>query len=182
MSFRLLSLAMAGAACISLSACASSRNLDESLTDLGANTEMKGVLFTDRSYDYSDIDLTFYEGRLLLTGAMRAEEGRKKLIENAWKVDGVDQVIDEIIIGDRTSIGQGFEDARIDKTLRAKLIGDRDIVSSDYKIAVSGAHVFLLGKATDKESLDSALAHARSVAGVEKVVSYVTVPTANEIE
>ncbi|MEL7487484.1 MAG: BON domain-containing protein, partial [Pseudomonadota bacterium] len=128
---------------------------------------------TDRNYDYSDIDITIYEGRLLLTGTMRSEDGRKRLIANAWKADNVRQVIDEIFIGDKTPIGQGLSDSRIDQAINAKLLTDRGIASADYKIAVSGGVVFVLGVARDEVALNRALNHARSTAGVKKVVSHV---------
>lgn len=161
-------------AAILLSACGSSRSLDNSFTDLSANTQLKAVLFADRSHDYSDIDLTLYEGRLMLTGAMRSEEGHKKLIENAWKAEGVTQVIDEVLIDSKTSFGQGFEDSRIDQVLRAKLLASKDVTSGDYKIAVSKGVVYLLGSARNQEELDAAVENARSIAGVEKVVSHIT--------
>lgn len=162
------------AAALALGACASSRNLDQTFTDMAGDAELKGVLFADRTHDYGDVDITLYEGRLLLTGTMHSEDGRAKLIENAWKAEGVKEVIDEIFVGDGTSFGQGFEDARIDQTLRAKLIADKGTSSADYKIAVSGAVVYLIGAARSQEELDRALELARTIGGVEKVVSYVT--------
>ena len=161
------------AAALGLAACASSRNLDQSFSDLAGNADLKNVLFADRTHDYSDVDITLYEGRLMLTGTMPSEAGRKKLIENAWKADNVKEVIDEVFIGDDTSFGQGFEDARIDQVLRARLIADKDVVSGDYKIAVSGAVVYLLGASRRQSDLDRALELARTVPGVEKVVSHV---------
>lgn len=157
-----------------LAACASSRSLDKSVSDFTGNAELKGVLFTDRSHDYSDIDLTLYEGRLLLTGSMRSESGRIKLVENAWKAGGVDQVIDEIYIGDKTPFGQGFSDARIDQTLRTRLIAS-EVVSSRFKFSVSNGVVYVLGEARDDNEHTKTLDIARDVAGVEKVVSHIAV-------
>ncbi len=157
------------------SACASSRNLDQSVTDIGADGELKAVLFADRQHDYGDIDITVFEGRLLLTGSMRSEEGRRKLVENAWKARGVDQVIDEIVIGDKTSIGQGLSDARIDTALRSKLIVNDDVKSGDYKIAVSDGVVFLLGAVRSERSLTEALDIARDINGARRVVSHVII-------
>ncbi len=157
------------------SACASSRNLDESVTDIGADGELKAVLFADRKHDYGDIDITIFEGRLLLTGTMRSEEGRQRLIENAWKAGGVDQVIDEIVVGGKTSFGQGLEDARIETALRSKLIVEGGVKSGDYKIAVSDSVVYLLGATFAERSLGEALELARSTGGVSRVVSHVLV-------
>lgn len=158
-------------------ACASSRNLDESVTDIGADGELKAVLFADRRHDYADIDISVFEGRLLLTGTMRSDEGRQRLIENAWNARGVDQVIDEIVVGGKTSFGQGFEDARIETALRSKLVFEGGVRSANYKIAVSGGVVYLLGATYSDRSLKEALELARSTGGVEKVVSHVLVRT-----
>lgn len=155
--------------------CASSRNLDESVSDIGADAALKGVLFADRSHDYGDVDLTIFEGRLMLTGTMKSEEGRRQLIDNAWKAEGVDQVIDEIIVGDGTPLGQGFEDAGIDAALRARLIADDAVKSGGYKASVSKGVVYLLGVARSEAELNAALNVARSISGVEKVVSHVLV-------
>lgn len=162
-------------AVLCLAACASSRSLDDSFTDIAANAEMKSVLFSDRSHDYSDVDLTVHEGRLMLTGTMRTDEGHEKLIANAWKADGVEQVIDEIKVDEKTSFGQGFEDTRIDQTLRAKLLADADVTSGDFKIAVSNAIIYLIGSTRTQAELDEALQLASTINGVEKVVHYVTV-------
>jgi len=174
MTSSLLRIAALGLTLLALSACASSRSLDQSFADISGNAELKGVLFTDREHDYGDIDITLYEGRLLLTGTMRSEVGRKKLIENAWKADSVDEVIDEIFVGDKTPFTQGFEDTRIDQVLRTKLIADRDVTSGDYKIAVSNAVVYLIGSAQNEAELEEATRLAANISGVEKVVSYVT--------
>jgi len=153
--------------------CASSRSLGASVDDFGASTKLKSVLFADRSHDYADIDITISEGRLLLTGTMRSEEGRRKLVENAWKAKSVKLVIDEVFVGDKTNFGQGVEDARIDAAIRSKLIGDRGLKSSDYNIAVSNGVAYLLGVAPNDVALERVLNHARSTSGVSKVVSHI---------
>ncbi len=163
----------AAAALLTLGACASSRSLDASLSDLGGDAELKGILFTDRSHDYSDVDITLFEGRLLLTGTMHTEDGRNKLIANARKTGGVQEVIDEIFIGDQTPFLQGVEDARIDQTLRARLLAAGDVTSTRYKIAVSNGIIYLIGAAHDQAELDRALKIAGSIRGAEKVVNHV---------
>ena len=160
-----------------LAACATSKNIDESVTDIGAGTELSATLFADRKHDYGDIDVTVFEGRILLTGTMRSDEGRRKLVENAWKVGGVDQVIDEVVVGGKTSFGQGLRDARIDTALRARLSTDGEVKSGNYKIAVSDGVVYLLGATASQKDLDEALAIARSRRGVARVVSHVLIRT-----
>lgn len=158
--------------CAAAAACASSRTLGGSVNEIGAGAELKAMLFADRSYDYSDVDLTIYEGRLMLTGTMLTVDGHKKLVENSWKADGVKQVIDEISIGEHTSFGQGLEDTRIDQTIRTKYLTSGNIRNANYKIAVSDGVVYLLGVARDEDELNGALEAARTVSGVKAVVSH----------
>lgn len=173
MSQKLIRAALAVVAVAFLSACASSRSLDDSFSDLGGNADLKGILFTDRSHDYSDVDITLFEGRLMLTGTMRTEAGHARLIENAWKADGVKQIIDEVLIAEKTSFGQGLADTRIDQTLKTKLIADGDVVSGRYKVAVSRGVVYLIGAAKSEKEREEALSLARAIGGVERVVSHV---------
>ena len=160
---------------LALTACASSRSLDDTFTDFSASSNLRGILFSDRQHDYGDVDITMHEGRLMLTGSMFTEDGRAKLIENAWKAEGVTQVVDEIVIGEKTRFSQGLEDTRIDNVLRGRLIGADGVTSGRYKIAVSQSVVYLIGDARDQTELDKALAIASSISGVEKVVNHVQV-------
>jgi len=154
-------------------ACASSRSLDDSFSDIGANAQLKSVLFADRQHDYADIDITIYEGRLMLTGSMRTEDGRAKLIENAWKAEGIEVVIDEVVVSDKTPFLQGVMDSRIDQAFKTRLIAAESVVSSRYKVAVSNSVIYLIGAARDQAELDEALAIASTVSGVSKVVTHV---------
>jgi osmotically-inducible protein OsmY len=170
----MLRIAILALAAATLAACASSRSLSGSLSDISSDAQLKAVLFADRSHDYGDIDLTIYEGTLLLTGTMRSDDGRNAAVANAWKADGVKAVIDEIIVGDKTSIGQGIEDSRIEAALRARLIGDEAVKSGDFKIAVSGGVVYLIGAARDEAQIARATAIAADVSDVVRVVSHVS--------
>ncbi len=167
---------LAGALAIALlvsSACTSSRKLDQSFSDLGAGTNLRGILFADRAHDYADVSVTIYEGRVLLTGAMRTEEGKQKVIDNARRADGVKEVIDEIKVGDKISFGRSAADTRIGTALRSRLLADGRVYHNDYRYDVSEGVVYLIGAARTQESLNRALELARTTRGVKEVVSYV---------
>ncbi|MEO0850566.1 MAG: BON domain-containing protein, partial [Pseudomonadota bacterium] len=127
---------------ISIAACGSSRSAGANIDDVGANSALKRVLLFDREHDYGDVDITVFEGRVMLTGTMRAQDGQSRLVENAFKAPNVVQVIDETVLAERTSIGQGFEDSRIDRALKTKLLTDRGVTSRNYKIAVSNGVIY----------------------------------------
>lgn len=163
------------AAVMLIPGCASERTLGGTFRSIGSDASLKTKLFTDRRFDYSDIDLTVSEGRLLLTGTMRSEEGKAVLIERARLVRGVRQVIDEVAIDEKTSRGQGWDDSEIDRTLKTRMLTQRGVDSRNYKVAVSQGVVYLIGRARDDQELQNALAIARDVKGVSRVVSYVNI-------
>lgn len=158
---------------LAAAACASSPTLSGAVNDLGSDAELKAILVADRTHDYSDVDLTIFEGRLMLTGSVASEDARRRLVENAFRASGVDQVIDEIFVGDRTPFRRGVSDSRIDAAIKTKYIASGDVRSGNYKIAVSSGVVFLLGVARDQKELDAALKIASETAGVRSVVSHV---------
>jgi len=153
--------------------CSSSRSFGANIDDFNADTGLKKVLFFDRDYDYSDVDITVFEGRVLLTGTMRSQGGQARLVENAFKAKNVIQVIDETILLPKTPFKQGLVDGRIDQALKARLLTDRGISSRNYKVAVSGSTVYIIGVARDETELTRTLNHAASTSGVQRVISHV---------
>ena len=173
LSKQILIFVLAGLFLLAATGCASSRSFGANIDDFSADTGLKKNLLFDRKHDYSDVDITVFEGRVMLTGTMRSQEGQQKLVENAFKAQNVIQVIDETVLSPKTSIGQGFQDSRIDQALRTKLITDRGITSRNYKIAVSDGTIFLIGVARDETELTRALNLAAATSGVRRVVSHV---------
>lgn len=169
---RTMRLFFAGAL-LAASACASSPTLSGAFSDIGSDAELKAILVADRKHDYSDVDLTVYEGRLMLTGSVASQDARRRLVENAFKASGVKQVIDEIFVGDRTPFRRGVDDSRIDGAIKAKYLTSSAVRSGNYKISVSSGVVYILGVARDQNELDAALAMASETAGVRSVVSHV---------
>ena len=155
-----------------MSACASSRSLGASFGDLDAGARIDQIIRTEKAHDYRDVDVTLFEGRLLFTGTVESEEARQHLINAAWSVDAISQIIDETYVGENTTFGQGVADSRIDTEIRVRLTTHRDVKASDVKIAVSNGVVYLLGVARDQQTLEAVLNVARTSRGAHKVVSH----------
>ncbi|MBY0423642.1 MAG: BON domain-containing protein, partial [Parvularculaceae bacterium] len=138
-------IALAALALFAAAGCASDRTLGGSVNAIGSEATLKSRLFADRDHDYGDVDLTLSQGRLLLTGTMRTEEGRAVLVERARTVKGVSEVIDSIVVGEKTTGGQGFEDGRIHEEVRTRWIARRQVDSRNFKMAVSQGVVYVIG-------------------------------------
>ncbi|MCI5045537.1 MAG: BON domain-containing protein [Aquisalinus sp.] len=166
-------LLVAAAASVMITGCATNRTFGGGVDDVTADINLRARLFDDGLYDYSDVDLTVYEGRVLLTGTMRTREGKKHLEQLAARSANVEEVMNEIIIGQKTPFNQGTSDALIDEKLGFALLADNGVYRANYQIAVSGGIVYLLGVAQGPAELTRVTDHARNIRGVNKVVSHV---------
>ncbi|NHK28187.1 BON domain-containing protein [Parvularcula flava] len=153
--------------------CAQNRTIGGNVDDAAADIALKANLVKDEKYDYSDVDITVFEARVMLTGSMRTEEGKAHLERLAQNSPNVKQVINEIIVGEKTSFQQGTRDALIDQRLAAALLTDTGVVRRNYQFTVSNGVVYMLGVAQGPTELTRATEQARRIDGVKKVVSHV---------
>ena len=125
---------------------------------------------------YRKAGLQVQNRRVLVTGVMPSEEMRAKTIELAWQADGVKEVINEVQIGDG-SFGDYTQDTWISTQLKADLLLDAEVSSINYSIQTVRGVVYIIGIAQSDQELQRVLNHARGLANVRKVVSYVQVKT-----
>lgn len=119
------------------------------------------------------IGLTIDQGRVLLTGRAKDAQMRLDAVRLAWQADGVKEVINEIQIDNDSGIIDSARDTWITTQLRSRITFDADIHSQNYSIDTVDGVVYLMGVATSQAELDRVTQHARSVANVQRVVSYV---------
>lgn len=151
---------------------AQERSLGDGFDDVGIRTRIKSGLTSD-DINFGDVDVNSVEARVLLTGSVETEDQRRAAAKIAWESDGVAEVIDELVVGPRTTPRQGGADTRIETSLRTRLITDGKVPNTNYVIVVSQGVVHLMGLAPDQAELDRVTEHARTVSGVKKVVSHV---------
>ena len=92
---------------------------------------------------------------------------------DAWQINGVHEVFNELQVTDRGGVSDYLTDARIATQLRFKLMRDGDIASINYTIEAINKIVYLIGIAQSQQELERVTGHARTISGVSKVVSYV---------
>ena len=164
---------LAGTALVLLAACVQNRTLGEGIDDVGADLNLKRQLLFDGDLKTADVDLTVFEGRLLLAGTVPSEADYQGLLQRARRVGSIREVIDEVRIGPKTTRSQGAKDVVIDQKLGAALLTDNGVIRNNYQIVVSQGTVYLLGVAQGPNELERVTGHAASVDGVEGVVSHV---------
>ena len=124
---------------------------------------------------FVNIDTNIVEGMVLLTGIVKNQEIRIEAVKRVWEVEGVKEVINEIDIGEKTTIKEYANDVWITtqiKTLAAKDIGLRSI---SYNIETIRGKVYLAGITSRPNQLETLINIVKSVKGVKEVVNYVVV-------
>jgi osmotically-inducible protein OsmY len=127
------------------------------------------------------LDATVFDGQVLITGRVPSHRWRAEAARLARRTAGVQRVFDQIKVGPDTHFIDSARDSWIATQLRGELVADIDVKSINYVIETSDGVVYLMGFARTQPELDRVIGRARTVAGVRRVVSFVRVLSAADI-
>lgn len=167
----------AAAAGAGASVATEQRGVGGFVSDLEIQTQINRLWLENRVYPGNDIDMTVDSGRVLLVGRVADAQRRVDAARFAWQAAGVREVINEIQVGGgESTLMDQARDAWISAQIRARLTVDSGVSSQNYSVDTVGGVVYLMGAAKSQGEADAVLNHARSVSGVQRVVSYVRPP------
>jgi osmotically-inducible protein OsmY len=115
------------------------------------------------------------EGRVLLAGNVSKMKTKFLAEKIAWMPSGVTEVIDEIEVKENYKISDSAKDTLITTKVKTRLALERDIKSNNYKIQTINSIVYVIGTTKSQEELSRAVDLISRIAGVKKVVTYVSV-------
>lgn len=175
-------------ACLALAGCAEAvvgagasagigaaqeRGLQTAIGDSRIQTELNhGWLQYDREL-FPSLSSSVYEGRVLIMGIVRSEKERADIVARAWQINGVREVINELIVEPSGRSGTFARDTWISAQLKSKLLFDKEVSSINYQIETVRHTIYLMGVAQNKAELDRVINHARNIEFVERVVNHV---------
>jgi osmotically-inducible protein OsmY len=143
--------------------------VDDNLTWVTINER----LLRHDQYLFQKVSLQVHEGRVLLTGFVQKPEDKQLATEIAWQPSGVREVKNEIKIGRSLDFGDYSEDAWLIQRLRLKLMADRQVRANNFSIDCIRSTVYLTGVAQNDIERQRVIDHARDIAYVREIVSYV---------
>jgi len=124
---------------------------------------------------FVDINTTVLEGRVLLTGLVDSQEIRIDTVRLVWEVDGVNEVINEIEIGNRDSLKDYASDLWINtqaKALAAKTVGLRSVA---YNFETIKGKIYVAGITSQPDQLQKMIEALKNIKGVNEIVNYVII-------
>ena len=137
------------------------------------NIAAKFINSTDNLF--VDVNTTVLDSRVLLTGLVDNQEIRIDAVRRVWEVEGVEEVVNEIQIGNRSTLKEYAQDVWITtqvKGLAAKTLGLRSIA---YNFETIQGRVYVAGITTKPEQLEKLIDAAKTVKGVKEIVNYVII-------
>lgn len=182
------SLILAAAGTLALSGCAApliiagaaegtkiasqERSLGRAMDDASIQTDIEGRMIKSSFKLFRRVDVRVVEGRVLLAGRVKSDEERVEAGKIAWAVPNVKEVNNELVVS-HGGIARDLSDFRISQQLRAKLLVDNWITAANYSLQTVDGTIYMIGIARSEDELERVANHARTIAGVKKVVSYV---------
>ncbi len=124
---------------------------------------------------FVDINTTVLEGRVLLTGLVDSQEIRIDAVRIVWEVDGVNEVVNEIQIGNRESIKDYANDLWIStqaKAVAAKTIGLRSV---GYNFETINGIIYVAGITSKPEQVENLIGSLKTIKGVKEIINYVII-------
>lgn len=116
------------------------------------------------------VNVNSYNRKVLLTGEVKDEPSKERIVQLVKGVENVHSVVDEIQVSEfLTGLSARSSDALLTTKVKSKLVGTPDIYSSSFKVVTENGVVYLMGRVSQREA-ETATEAVREVAGVQKVV------------
>jgi len=162
-----------GATATTATMAAQERGLRGAIDDAKIRIDINFLWFKHDEEMYRDVTPTVSEGRVLLTGYVKAEQMMHDAVRLAWQAKGVTEVINELQVNNDAEIGSLLRDVWINKRLEVKLAIDEKVTAINYSIDTVSGVVYLFGIAQDREELQRVTNYANDLEYVRRVVSHV---------
>ncbi len=111
------------------------------------------------------------DGRIFITGKVDNPEEKLKITKIAWETSGVRSVRNDIKIKEKFNFKQSAKDTLITSQLRAALMVNKNIKSSNYQIDTYKKNIYIYGIARNKDELEIVVDEAKSILDVDKVIA-----------
>tara|TARA_Y100001970_G_scaffold235786_1_gene295022 strand:- start:107 stop:685 length:579 start_codon:yes stop_codon:yes gene_type:complete len=124
---------------------------------------------------FININTTVLEGRVLLTGIVDNQEIRIDAIRRVWEVEGVLEVLNEIQIGNKSTLKEYAKDVWITAQAKAKATTVVGLKVVGYNFETIQGKVYIAGITTQPKQLEELIEIIKTIKGVKEIVNYVIV-------
>ena len=149
------------------------RSLGGVIDDATIKVQIANKFLNSEENLFLNIDVSVIEGRVLLTGIVNYQETRIDAVRKVWEIEGVNEVINEIEVGDKTTLKEYSKDLWINtqvKGVAAKTLGLRTL---SYNFETIKGKVYIAGITSKADDIDRLVNSIETIKGVKEIVNYV---------
>lgn len=162
--------AVVGGAATGASVAYDRRTTGTVIDDQGIEFKAAYALFNNKEiYDQSHINVTSYNGVVLLTGETPSESLKQKVTAEIKKIPKVKRIHNELAIAAPSALPSRSSDAWITSKIKAKMTTDEQTDPFHIKVVTERGIVYLMGLVSHAEA-DRAVNLVKNTAGVQRVV------------
>jgi osmotically-inducible protein OsmY len=151
------------------------RTIGEGIDDAAASNQVKLRLMAADGAAFAEVDVEVANGNLLLSGAAPTAEHRQAAETIARSVGTVNNVYNEIFVGQRSGFVRSAQDELITAQIRTRLTASPSVRAININIETFHGNVYLMGTARSEHELQRSAEIASIVSGVRRVVSFMQV-------
>jgi len=166
---------LAGGGATTMVVAEGDRSLGTVVDDATIKVNIAAKFINSENGLFVNVNTTVLEGRVLLTGLVNNQEIRIDAVRRVWEVTGVNEVINEIQVGNKATLKEYASDLWINtqaRGLAAKTIGLRAI---SYNFETIKGKVYIAGITSKADQVDKVIKAIRTIKGVKEIVNYVTI-------
>ncbi|MDC3178753.1 BON domain-containing protein [Pelagibacteraceae bacterium] len=127
---------------------------------------------------FVNINTSVLEGRVLLTGLVDNQEIRIDAVRLVWEIEGVQEIINEIEIGNRPTLKDYAGDLWINTQARAVAAKTVGLKAITFNFETIQGKIYIAGISTRPDLLDEMISALKNIKGVNEIVNYVIIKEA----
>ena len=154
------------------SAAVDERNVKTIASDTSIEFSILKKLSDEESSDLIAVSVSSYEGKVFLVGEYENTTQKSRFISAAKSVEDVKSVDSYLLKANENSACGTKENLSITAKVKASLIGDKSIWSTNVHVSTMQCQVVLWGTVGTSAEVAKSISHAKKVEGVKSVKSF----------
>ena len=139
-------------------------------TEISAGASKR--LLDDRKSEWAGVAVLVFAQHVVLAGAVRTEEVRKRVEEVVRRDKSIRSLKNELLVGDAGSLAR---DTALEAEINADLTAASGVSSVNMRWSATGGRVVLMGVAQSQLEANLVQAKVRAIKGVKSLVSHLRV-------
>jgi len=148
------------------------RNIRTQARDEKVTMAIRKKIVDDNQVKFLDISTYVYNGHVYLVGEYETSDQKTRAIKLAKEVEGVKSVQGHFLPKKKGDLCGTTDNLELSVRVKAKLIKDKGIRSTNIEVKSVQCHIILLGLVDSRNQIRKAISHAKEVDGVRSVKSY----------